>query len=81
MVLDFDPHALLRMRRRQIPEVAVYDVIGDYDRRIDRRDGVTEYYGAWQERALMIVVAWEDEDEMRGYVITAVDRNTREQGR
>ena len=45
MVLEFEPHALFRMRRRQIPERAVYDLVGDYDQRVDCDDGSVEYHG------------------------------------
>lgn len=39
MELEFDPHAWYRMRRRQIPEAAVYHVIADYDDRLECEDG------------------------------------------
>ena len=69
------------MVRRQIPEKAVYDVIGDHDDRIDRNDGVTEYLGMWEGRRLRVVVRWADDGESRGLVITAIDLTTREQRR
>ncbi len=47
MDLDFSPHARMRMRRRQIPETAVYHVVADYDRRLDHADRV-EYFGTWK---------------------------------
>jgi hypothetical protein len=45
--LDFDPHALHEMARDNIPIDAVYHVIEDADRIVDRDDGVTEYTGVW----------------------------------
>lgn len=75
--LDFDPHALDQMSVRQIPQEAVYHVIEDFDRRIDRADGVTECFGTWHGRDLLVVVRWVDEDEEDGYVITVIDTNTR----
>ncbi len=69
------------MAHRQIPESAVYDVIGDHDQRLDRDDGVTEYHGTWEGRPLVVVVRWADEDESSGLVITAIDRSGRQQRR
>jgi len=77
MVLEFEPHALFRMRRRQIPERAVYDLFGDYDRRVDRDDGSVEDHGSWDGRGLLAVVEWLDADERDGYVFTVIDVNTR----
>ena len=65
------------MRRRQIPESAVYEIIGDHDERTDRPDDVTEYRGIWSGRALLVVVRRLDEDETDGYVLTAIDLSTR----
>jgi hypothetical protein len=55
MDLDFIPHARREMRRDQIPEVAVYDVVGDADEVIERDDGRTEYGRAWAGRYLVVV--------------------------
>ena len=79
--LEFDPHVLLQMGRRELPTDAVYHVIGDYDDRIDRRDGVSEYFGTWEGRDLLVVVRWYDEDAGDGLVITAIDTNTRKRKR
>ena len=75
--LAFDPHALDQMAVRKLSEDAVYHVIEDHDRRIDRDDGVTEYVGTWEGRDLMVVVRWTDEHEDDGHVITVIDTNTR----
>ena len=61
MDLVFDPHARQRMRRRQVPEAAIYHVIGDADDVVERDDGCTEYTGRWEGRTIMVVVC-EDED-------------------
>ena len=81
MLLDFHPHARRQMAGRELPEDAVYHVIGDHDRRIDRTDGATEYFGTWEGRDLMIVVRWHDEVGGDGLVITTVDINTRKRRR
>ncbi len=77
MEFEFGPHARLRMRRRQIPEDVVYAIVGDCDERIDRRDGVTEYFGSWEGRDLFIALRWHDYDETVARVLTVVDTNTR----
>jgi hypothetical protein len=74
MARVFDPHARDQMAARGIPDVAVYHVIGDYDRRLDGDDGQTEYFGMWDRRDLLVVVVWFDEDAGDGLVITAIDR-------
>jgi hypothetical protein len=79
--LEFDEHALDQMAGRQIPERAVYDVIGDHDQRIDRDDGVTEYHGTWDGRQFLVVVRWADDDESHGLVITAINSSRRQQKR
>ena len=81
MILRFDPHAIDQMRGRHIPDDAVYHVIGDYDRRVDRRDGVTEYFGTWEGRELQVVRLWRSDEERDGYVITAIVRNIRRRRR
>ena len=81
MNLDFDPHALDRMRRRQIPRIAVYHLVAEYDRRVDRDDARTDYFGMWEGREILVVLEWEDEEEMSGYVITVIDRDVRRRGR
>ncbi|MCC6174115.1 MAG: DUF4258 domain-containing protein [Chloroflexi bacterium] len=71
MDLTFTAYARRRMRRRGIPEVAVYHVVEDYDRCINRDDGRTEYVGTWQGRLLLVVTASEDEPLT---VINAIDK-------
>ena len=53
--LDFDPHALAEMARDSIPVEAVYHVVGDADRVLDRDDGVTEYTGSWGDMTIVVV--------------------------
>ena len=79
--LTFASHARDQMRVRALPEVAVYHVVEDYDRRIDRVDGVAEYLGTWNARELPVVLRWADEGEDDGYVITVVDTATRRRRR
>lgn len=55
MDLIFTPHARREMRRDQIPEVAVYDVVGDAEEIVERFDGRTEYRRSWEGRALVVV--------------------------
>ena len=81
MILEFDPHATDQMRIRQIPEEAVYHVVGDYERRIDRDDGVTEYFGTWEGREILVVLRWRDDEELEGFVITTVEHNSRSRRR
>ena len=81
MALQFHPHARRQMAGRELPDDAVYHVIGDYDTRVDRDDGATEYFGTWEGRDLLIAVRWFDADENEGLIITAVDTNTRERRR
>lgn len=81
MVLDFHPHARRQMAGREFPEHAVYHLIGDHDEHIDRADGVTEYFGTWGGRDLLVAVRWRDADEDDGLVITAIDRNVRRRKR
>jgi Domain of unknown function (DUF4258) len=76
MDLDFTDHARREMRRDQIPEAAVYDVVGDADAVIERRDGRTEYRRFWEGRAIVVVIegdrdpllvvtVWEDKRRKR----------------
>ena len=44
------------MRADQIPTDAVYHVIGNYDQRLDRDDGHTEYVGAWEGRTIVVIL-------------------------
>lgn len=67
--LDFTPHARDEMATDQIPEVAVYHVIGDADQVIEQDDGRTKYTGTWEGRVIVVVVEW---DERR--VITTWER-------
>lgn len=73
--LTFTSYARRRMHRRQIPEQAAYDVVGDYDRKIERDDGRTEYIGTWHGRVLLIVTEGEDEPVL---VVNAIDRTRSE---
>jgi hypothetical protein len=43
------------MRRSQVPEVAVYDVVRDADQRIERHDGRTEHTRVWQGRTIVVI--------------------------
>ena len=81
MTLEFDPHAIDQMRIRQIPQDAVYHVVGDYHRRIDRDDGVTEYFGTWERREILVVLRWRDDEESDGFVITTIEHDGRSRRR
>ena len=72
MDLVFTIYARWRMRRRRIPDVAVYNVVEDPDEIIERDDGRTEYIGSWQGRNILIVTEGKDEP-LR--VINAIDRS------
>jgi hypothetical protein len=61
--LDFTEYARRRMRRRQVPERAVYDVVNDEDRNIHRRDGRTEYVAVWEGRYLLVVAEGDVEED------------------
>jgi hypothetical protein len=74
MRLRFNSHVAYRMRRRRIPAAAIYHVVGDADRVIERDDGRTEYYGAWDDRDLLIVTEGEAEPFE---VVTVIDRKQR----
>jgi hypothetical protein len=54
--LDFPGHVRQRMRRRQVPEAAVYHVVGDADEILERDDGRTEYTGMWEDRTIRVVI-------------------------
>ena len=74
MDLIFLPHARRRMRRRQIPEVAVYHVAGDADDVLERDDGRTEHTGTWEGRIIRVVTEGEEEPLI---VVTVTDRTRR----
>lgn len=59
--LTFTGHARQQMRERQIPEDAVYHVVGDADEELPREDDCTEYTGRWEERTIFVVACGEDE--------------------
>ena len=59
---DLPDHVQRRMRRRQIPENAVYDVVGDADEVIERDDGRYEYTRAWERRTILAIVEGEGEE-------------------
>jgi hypothetical protein len=61
--LDFTPYARRRLQQRQVPEDAVYQIVGDADRIIYRRDGRTEYFGIWQGRSLLVVAEGDVEED------------------
>ena len=44
------------MRADQIQADAVYHVTGDYDQRLDRDDGRTEYVGVWEGRTIVVIL-------------------------
>lgn len=68
MTLIFPNHVQRRMRRRRIPEAAVYDVVGNADQVIERDDGRYEYTGAWQRRTILAIVEGEEDEEERTLV-------------
>ena len=55
MDLDFTDHARREMRRHQVPEAAVYDVVGEADTVIERHDGRTEHTRAWEGRTIVVI--------------------------
>jgi len=69
------------MRRRQVPEDAVYAIVADYDDRLDRDDDATEYRGSWEGRDVLVVLRWLNEEERRAEIITVVELNTRRKRR
>jgi hypothetical protein len=71
--LDFTPYALQRMRQRQIPEDAAYQIVGDADRVIHRRDGRTEYFGVWNGRFLLVVTEGDIEDDDLILVLNVIE--------
>lgn len=81
MEFEFNPHAPGRMRRRQVPEDAVYAIVADYDDRLDRDDDATEYRGSWEGRDVLVVLRWLNEEERRAEIITVVELNTRRKRR
>ena len=58
--LSFTLHARDEMSTDQIPEVAVYHVIGDADVVLEQDDGRTVYTGTWEGRAIVVVVVWDE---------------------
>ena len=71
--LDFTPYALRRMQQRQIPEDAAYQVVGDADRIIHRRDGRTEYFGVWNGRTLLVVAEGDVEEDDLILVLNVIE--------
>jgi hypothetical protein len=71
--LDFTAYAVRRMQQRQIPEQAAYDIVGDADRIIHRRDGRTEYFGFWEGRALLVAAEGDVEDESPILVLNVIE--------
>jgi len=69
------------MRRRQVPEDAVYAIVAYYDDRLDRDDDATEYRGSWEGRDVLVVLRWLNEEERRAEIITVVELNTRRKRR
>lgn len=69
--LQFGDHAGEQLAERQIPEVAVYHVIGDADRVVERDDNCTEYFGEWQGRHMLVVVSY---DHQPPRVVTIIVR-------
>ena len=69
--LAFTAYAQWRMRRRQIPIAAVYQVVEDADEIIERDDYRTEYIGHWEGRIIMVVT---EGDEQPLTVVNAIDR-------
>ena len=59
--LIFTTHALNQMRARQIPAVAVHQVIEQADNVLDRDDGCTEYSGTWEGMSILVVLCGGDE--------------------
>jgi hypothetical protein len=69
--LVFTSYARWRMRRRRLPEEAIYQIVEDADEMIERDDFRTEYVGHWQGRIIMVITEGEAEPLM---VINAIDR-------
>jgi Domain of unknown function (DUF4258) len=69
--LVFDPHAELRMRRRQIPRLVVQQIVADADEILERDDGRTEYTGSWERRVITVVTQGKEEPLL---VVTVIDR-------
>ena len=61
--LSFTDYARMRMEQRRVSEDAVYQVVGDADRIIHRRDGRSEYFGTWDGRLLLVVADGDIEDD------------------
>ena len=74
MELRFPAHVGQRMRRRQIPEVAVYHIVGDADEIFERDDGRTEYVGTWERRIIRVVI---EDDGETVVTVTNVERRDR----
>jgi hypothetical protein len=71
--LDFTEYARRRMRQRMVPDDAVYDIVGDAERVIHRRDGRTEYFGLWQGRPLMVVAEGDIEEDETLLVLNVIE--------
>jgi hypothetical protein len=59
--LHFTDHAQRQMRRRGIPEAAVYHAVEYADDVLERDDGCTEYVGEWEGLPLLVVLCGDQE--------------------
>jgi hypothetical protein len=71
--LDFTEYALARMEQRLVPEDAVYQVVGDADQVIRRRDGRIEYFGIWEGRSLLVVAEGDIEDDDEILILNVIE--------
>jgi len=71
--LDFTAYAWRRMRQRQVPEDAVYQVVSEADRIIRRRDGRVEYFGVWEGRHLLVITLGDVEEDDTILVLNVIE--------
>jgi hypothetical protein len=74
MHLHFSSHARAEMAKDQLPEAAVYHVVGDFDDRVEQDNGRTLLTGVWEGRVVVVILesdgrtvvtAWERKRDTR----------------